>query len=648
MAMDIRKLVGLALNSILILGALVSRTQMVTSHLKDSSDFDIVARILLLVAMISAPMWVILTSLATGALFKVTEPIKAFCLGISTCAFFCVLISHLQLLNIYVLIVASVTVSYFGGYQSLKYLRQIYDTLTAFFLSLTKRAKACFIILSLYTIPKFLEVFLPSGQGDALYYHLNGAMQWAKQGKAFCDPWNPWILQGGVFEYLYAAMGTLLMHPLHLLISGQFLHGFLGILISTTLLFQIARRLGFEVPAALIACIAFVSLAKDPLTLVRAKNDGFVLAMGLAAFYAFIGITKENTPKKGDVFHFVFLSATALAAKNTALFFLLPLFIISLWQTMGRGKSLKYVLQGSLIFSPLALSMLIRNEIYTENPFFPAMADYFPSPLMNESIREFVRQYGNHDPFVKSLSRVFWGFCSSKWFFFLFPLGLFIMLFSRERWFAFFFILMMLITVQVAGYDELSYRFSLFFIGMLSILSTWAMVKIYSRIKSKRKLCYGFYLIIVVSIFHQSGYEIPLSRLVRHTIPFWVKPPTFVDNYSQIKPLFTISQIINRIYHSGIILSDSTAEGLFLDLPIAYSDIELRANQTMKAVNFREFLQLVREHNFVAYLTRTTPRELEKHNSYPYFKQVTQRFPIVFKGYHYTLYDLRTEKDEKL
>lgn len=647
-------LVSLLLHVLLILGSQLVRLPAVVQILGHSGSSTIFGKVAALLAIVSSFLWLMTTAMATGSLImggffrlaskddrqlpKVLGSIQLL-VGMVALAFVAVVLGHSGQLTLVPLLLVSGTCVALRGHELISNL--VAQSKFAFgnVKLLAVREKVLLLLLLLYLVPKYVESFVPSGQGDPLYYHVYSAWSWVKAGAAGFDQWNPWFLQGGLFEYLYALLGVILREPMALLVASQVLHGTVTLGLSSVLFFRTNRLLGLSRGCALLAGLAFVLIARDPLIAVRAKNDGFLLVLGLGCWYCLAKFKHECRVSSEHGFVLIFLAAGALATKITSVAFLIPMFLIFLFSLKGAGQSLALRLTWFFVaMAPLALSMMVRNWTYTNNPIFPALPHLLPSPMMNADIIAAVDHYGNQD---RNVLGAVWtamaSLASAKPYFSLALPALIFMIPRRQAWVYALAGGAILISAATLGTDPLSDRFVLFLLAILSCLATVTVDAVANKIPLQPLARWAGSLFALGLVLFDSGYELPLSRLVRRNAPFLLSSRSFFDYLSFEKTLMGTVPVINERYRSGVLLSNATSEGLFFNIPIASDGTELRANLTLQARSVEEFRQRMAEFGFVAFLRGL--REFNKNEAHPFYQDLERLFKVVYRNEEFVLYE---------
>ena len=455
-----------------------------------------------------------------------------------------------------------------------------------------------------FALPKWIESMVPSGQGDPLYYHIYSAWLWSTHGGFYFDGWFPQFFQGGVIEYMYACLGTLVQDPLATLVSAQVLHATVSIFLSGIVIYQLAKMVLKDRLLALLAVLAFLLIPHDPFTVVRAKNDGFVALFVLTSMWCFLSFVQ--TQQKRWWVLMCFFAATSLTVKHTALFALMPLSILALVEVYIQRKRPEFlwliVAAGALL--PWSVVMLVRNTVLTDSPFFPALTNLFPSPYMNDRMAQIISGYvGNRPNVFMEFVHAVESYGYLRLFFFLWILGGF---FIRKKSEIYLYLLTggtLAVTAKMSGANPISDRFALAALGLMAVSSAWTMQKI--LMYSVRKVewvqpCTA--LIALALILPNSGIELPMSRLFKVNVPALVSPHSLIKPLADGRDMVRMTMWIRDSSLSGRILSDNTGEGLFARLPVIHSDWEVRANDTMNAQTIEDFARLMRQSDFNLFL----------------------------------------------
>lgn len=498
-------------------------------------------------------------------------------------------------------------------------------------------------LIALYSIPKWIESFLPNGQGDPLYYHAYSAWQWSQAGGYKFDPWFPWFLQGGIMEYMFSAFGVILKNPLALLIASQIFHATVSILFGGIVVYQLSQLFVRRRVFSLLAVLAFLTIARDPLVVIRAKNDGFIAIFCLAACYGFFKYIR--TKNAHWLLIVTIFSAMALLTKHTALFVLIPLacilcFYLSWYRRKSDAKSLFLFTIATL---PFGVLILLRNFVEAGSPVFPAMThlSFFHSPFINDEIAANAARFvGTNLAFWPEFLMAFKSYALSKPFFIFSFFSLFLIHKKLNRLLLILTFAIMAITAQLAGGDPISDRFAIALLGLFAVTGAALLSEIDDYLQNKKFQVarLPIFLIALCAALYNSGVEIPISRFVRRTLPFTFNQQTFFSYIASERPLLVLTDWINEHYTSGRILSTFSGEGLLLKIPIINYDSEIRANTLMHASNIDDFIHGMKDHGFTLFLKLNDGNAFEHHRSF--YPDLETRLKLVRSYEEFRLYEL--------
>ncbi|MEW6058129.1 MAG: hypothetical protein AB1540_16100 [Bdellovibrionota bacterium] len=238
----------------------------------------------------------------------------------------------------------------------------------------TGRDRLWLILPAVYFLTRFFSAGLPQQHSDPLYYHLSAPKLWADLGQIRLTPEHPSYAQSTLWETVYGYphlwLGTL-GPDVHVIVQifAQWMHMFWGQLFSVLLGAAVLTRFLPQARTRPGLCI-FVAWLCATLPSwewlgTLAKNDYVLLSFVLAGVLALL----EKRVFLGGLFLGLAYQTKVIAAW--------PLIAgVFLFVDFGRVPR---TLQRSLRFVPLYLAgafigllpILIRNLVFTGNPFFP-------------------------------------------------------------------------------------------------------------------------------------------------------------------------------------------------------------------------------------------------------------------------------------
>lgn len=436
-----------------------------------------------------------------------------------------------------------------------------------------------FILVFLFV--RFSFVIIPQSQGDPLYYHVSSAWLWSRASKAYFIDWLPWSLQGGLAEYLYTWVATLVGERFSLLLSAQALHAAFGILLSPFVAFCIAR-LFLSRNYALMVLLAASTFPGEVAMLIRAKNDGFVLFFSLLAIFMILQMMPRLT--KRGVCAVALFTGAALGVKHTAAFVALPTLAVLyvrlfLQRDWTKGQRLRIVTLAIIITLLICAPVLGRNWVYTGNPFFPAFDGFFHSIYLNASINEIVSGF-SYTP--GSIGEIIWSnlsrfILSKPWYLIgvLAPLWVVpqAQTLVKIGWGSF--VLLALVTGK-GRYER--FGFSLF--SVFALLGSVTAMNLAKVLKVRWKLSPRFTVLLgLLFILTGSGAEVPFKQLFSRVLPFVFSTESPAQSFSADFPLYDMHVWMNSNLRPGKVLSLYQNENLFLDMPMSTPENEVRANE---------------------------------------------------------------------
>lgn len=424
-----------------------------------------------------------------------------------------------------------------------------------------------------FLVAKWLTTLLPLGHGDPLYYHLPSAWLWASAHKAYFVETIPWILQGGLAEYVYAQFAVITQERFATMLLAQMTHCFVGLIVSAALVYMIIRR-WVSRDWAFVAVLGFVTFGEETMMLVRAKNDGYVLACCMASL-AFICRYRQDASRRSLVWGVV-TATMGLGFKHTALFYIVPLapllFFMMAKEHMLWGMGAAF---STLLFAALPM---LRNYWYTGNPLFPAFSEHFPNQYMNlwltDEVNGFSYVSGSwYEQLKAQVSRIWLGSC-------FYPLAFFAWR-SRLRWLWWLACLATAFLIVMTGQGWYA-RFHFYLYALLAILATSLAAEWAERRVWILWLCLGL-------IFAKAQFEVPFTQFFLRTVPYVMNGESLDAYFSAIKPNHAMVLWMNaHIKTPAKIFSFYDNESYFLNFPLTVPENHRAANDIWQLRTYDE------------------------------------------------------------
>lgn len=461
--------------------------------------------------------------------------------------------------------------------------------------------KVIFTILATFLFFKWAQGWLPLTHGDPTYYHLPSAWLWAEKGSIYFIDWLPWSLQGGIGEYFYTFLASLTQNRFLMMLECQMFHYFFGYVLSSVLVYKIARSLMSQ-KYALLAVLAFVTFPNEALMMVRAKNDGFVLFFCLLSVFEGMRYWQDSAWKRLPLIYGA--SWYAVSLKWSALFFVIPFFVVFGIMTLLK---LKQDRQNALIKTSfhhiawalagftLALPILLRNYIFTENPMFPTFNSIFKSPFINSYLEGVIGHYsyvpGTWFEIIYSNFNRFLFAKISYVFFVLIP---FVKL-NQKRSATYLFMLglsgigiLMLVTGQGYYARFAFFLYALFAIGSMAVLDRFE-TKLKDLTSVPRFLKASYIYVVFALIIFNSTIEVPVNSFFSRTIKYLASSQTYASYYAEVKDSYLMHRWINEhLPKNAKIFSFIDNECFFLDRPLSVQENHLGASEVGQVATYEE------------------------------------------------------------
>lgn len=272
-----------------------------------------------------------------------------------------------------------------------------------------------FIVLGL----KLFESFLPYDHSDPLYYHLAGARIWYEYSWSHLWENLTAYAQAGYFDLAYVLLFYVFSSLLTIQIFGQILHLLFSLVFAS---FFIRTKLKHSI-FGILGAISLLTISKDSSYFVLAKNDGVMAFCALVLSYLII--ERKSYLWIGVCFGLL------VGIKMSGLFVAIPLFCIFLVDFIFKKRKWSEFLKCSLIVVLLIAPQLIKNTIYTGNPFFPGLLKSFPGTLTPAILDHYFHFFD-----VPITKEIFWQLIADFFlgkFVFLLAIPLFILNWKEKR-----------------------------------------------------------------------------------------------------------------------------------------------------------------------------------------------------------------------
>lgn len=529
---------------------------------------------------------------------SVQDIFLAWGLGVAACGFISALLSHTGLLQKWVVFAFAVP-GLVMCWQDRRDFQQAWR-----FPTLRGWSKAAAILTALFIFTRFAESTVPNGQGDPLYYHVAAPYYWAKaQGFVFMD-WSPWMFQGGLLEYLYAALSSWAGPPMAALISCQIVHAFCGVVLAPLICRQIAMQVTNNEGISWVAVLAFVTIPGDPLVLVRAKNDGLVLLMSIAATLVFVRRLRPSN-EIGNVHWFTlfaWFAALGIAAKHSAVFLLAPLSLAALMLVATEPARLRKIATGGAVVLLAGLWPMARNYIYTGNPVFPAMDSVFTSPLINDAIRhEFTSMTKGNPEFFPALWAQFRAMYLIKPLYLLSVGALFIGGNPVARILSATALSALPLMALLMGDSTSSPRLSLALWSLISVSAVSLLLQTCQRVLAKRAISVTAAVGMVLGLIN-GKFEIAPVRFFKDVLPYHLSTESSWNYLAAQKAEMPVIGWLNENVEDGHVLSDNICESLFLNIKLSQGWNNRTANRVLATRGVEEFYRDFRAAGYTHYL----------------------------------------------
>lgn len=432
------------------------------------------------------------------------------------------------------------------------------------------------------------ESLTPFNHPDSLYYHLWGARLW------YDYSWNViWenltsYAQAGYFDIIYYCLFFLSQSLVKIQVLGQVLHFFFSLGLGSLFIFWKIERFSWGI----LGAICLLTISRDSIYFLYAKNDGALALVALVASYAVIN--------RKNPFLITLLLGLMVGIKLSGALVAIPLFFIFAWD---YRKKLSYLFKPFLLFIFVITPKLWINYYYTGNLFFPAFLRYFPGEIPSGMLF-FFKDYVGISLTWKTFQQLVWDFFLGK-IVFLSAIPLFVYNFRlKNHRLNFYYIVgvfaFLLYLALNGGYQATRFYFSSYFIIIFFIFSSLDLwFKQNELNQGKAKLLFLFVLLIILSDSHleQSGkralmssrdfYRLSEEQMINKYIPetsLWKQLPASDDRKLILSDYTTIPYYLPKnyfVHHVGHFKGAS----FFLDCKES-SDIEMLSNYQYVLLRF--------------------------------------------------------------
>ena len=236
-----------------------------------------------------------------------------------------------------------------------------------------------FLWLAVITIAgsSLIQGLAPPNDYDGLAYHLAFPRLDVEKGQAVL------ALKTGWPATFFPALGSHLTRASLVIAdagAAQMIHGLFGILggISAATL---ALRLGYGKQVALAAAILFLSIRMVIWQMGSVETDVPVGALATMSMVIYL-VTRENKSIGLEIIFGIMIACTILM-KYHGLATTLALVPLILFDLLTRRKSFSLFVVGPTVALAAIMPHLIRDYMFTGNPFFPLMIDFFNPGIKN-------------------------------------------------------------------------------------------------------------------------------------------------------------------------------------------------------------------------------------------------------------------------
>ena len=230
------------------------------------------------------------------------------------------------------------------------------------------------------------QTLIPYSHGDALYYHLVGPKLW--KASSWSSMWEDLshYAQAGYFDLLYFIPTYLIESKLVNQIVCQFIHFFFSIFLGSLFVIYIIK----DKVWGPICGIAILTIANDSSFFYYAKNDGALAFFSLLATYLVINKIYNHYPIITGI-----LIGIIPGIKINGFLIIFPLILVLFYQLYKKETCFHKIFIVGTISVIAVLPQLVKNYIYTGNPFFPGLVSFFPGNLTEPMLQHYGHYYGN-------------------------------------------------------------------------------------------------------------------------------------------------------------------------------------------------------------------------------------------------------------
>ncbi|MGZ3790621.1 MAG: hypothetical protein ACXVLQ_19110 [Bacteriovorax sp.] len=403
--------------------------------------------------------------------------------------------------------------------------------------TIDKKEKWLIAALVIYLLSFYMSATVFGGSGlvqDSLVYHLEGPKEWALylNGAKF-NPNNPITFTTSYYDYYYYFL-FLLAKPLFvhfaplastqyeflsytMLLSAQIFTGIVGLVFAPLLILRFSSSLGLY---KYLAIFFLFGMRLITWSWVLPKNDAYsFLCFLLSAdlFYNYYIVKKDN----GNWAHLFWASlivGIGTASKLTNSY--VVIFSLLFLSTFHYKDVLVYIKKITLPKAILIVSIgmflgssvfLLRNFLYTGNPFYPIAKFGFPNIYLS-AYADRPQLYSDPGTWASALLKIKMHFESQL----QLVLLLLLALFTRARMFSLFYVLMVVYMSKQTG-PMFNFRMTTIFLVLALILFVQVVQQLDLTTKFRSKKMYSGLFIFVVLMFA----KIQVEKLVKYPVKFY-------------------------------------------------------------------------------------------------------------------------------
>ena len=432
--------------------------------------------------------------------------------------------------------------------------------------------------LAIYiVIYKIFDALTIQTQGDPFYYHLAGARIFYYQGWQYLVTDLQSYAQAGWYDAVYVIPFFFTHNKIAIQLFGQETHLLLSLFLGAFCIFRwIPNK-----TLAIFGAISLITISRDFVQFMYAKNDGVVASLTLITAY---WIYKKKSP------YLIGLGLGLISSVKMS--GLIATAVLSLIYTFNERRNFKAVLKCAITSLVVISPILLRNYWMTGDPVFPGMVDHFTSK-MSSSTRGYYHYFFSQPSTSFSIVQSFKDLALGKA---VYWIG-FVIAFDKARkrdWDGFSFFIAALAIFGFYTFSHGVYQGARFFFATFFLMIFFTFNELSKRTLNPKYFWPLLVLILVDSNVGFSGQKIygNLTELTHHSEEELIE--RHIDQFRMVKAMDRHPRMPTYIY------SDKPSESFHLDpqYHLIHYQHAPNADYFVKCLDVKTILPLINKYKY--------------------------------------------------